>query len=54
MSRPQKIIPPIKGTFTDIINAVADGKGVPKARTRNMVNEKQVVRASQPPARKKG
>jgi hypothetical protein len=28
MSRPQKIIPPIKGEFQGIINAVADGKGV--------------------------
>jgi hypothetical protein len=27
MSRQQKIIPPVKGNFTDIINAVSDGKG---------------------------
>jgi hypothetical protein len=29
MSRPQKIIPPIRGEFQGIINAVADGKGMP-------------------------
>jgi len=27
MSRPQKMHKPIKASFTDIINAVADGKG---------------------------
>jgi hypothetical protein len=27
MSRQQKIIPPVKGSFEDIINAVSDGKG---------------------------
>ena len=31
MSRPQKIIPPIKGGFENIINAIADGRGVVKA-----------------------
>jgi hypothetical protein len=28
MSRPQKIIPPVKGDFQSIVNAVADGKGM--------------------------
>jgi hypothetical protein len=32
MSRPQKIIPPIKGTFQSIINSVAAGKGVKQIR----------------------
>lgn len=32
MSRPQKIIPPIKGTFQQIINSVASGKGVKQVR----------------------
>jgi hypothetical protein len=39
MSRPQKIIPPIKGSFTEIINAVADGRGIQKSRTKDMANE---------------
>ncbi|MGH7951121.1 MAG: hypothetical protein ACREFE_04270 [Limisphaerales bacterium] len=39
MSRPQKIIPPIKGSFTQIINAIAGGKGVKKL-TRNQLSEK--------------
>jgi hypothetical protein len=28
MSRPQKMHKPLKGGFTQIINAIADGKGV--------------------------
>jgi hypothetical protein len=28
MSRPQKMHKPLKGNFADIINAIADGKGV--------------------------
>jgi hypothetical protein len=27
MSRPQKIVPPIKGTFTDILTSIAIGSG---------------------------
>ena len=34
MSRQQKIIPPVKGNFTDIINMVADGKGVKQIKGR--------------------
>jgi hypothetical protein len=32
MSRQQKIIPPVKGNFQDIINRVADGKGTRQVR----------------------
>jgi hypothetical protein len=53
MSRPQKIIPPVKGTFTEIINAVADGKGVLKSRTKDMANERKFTRSSGPPPPKK-
>jgi len=52
MSRPQKIHPPIKGSFTEIINAVADGKGV-KLQARNASRPKNIVRASEPPTPKK-
>ena len=34
MSRPQKMHKPLKFIFTEIINAVADGKGVAKPRGR--------------------
>jgi hypothetical protein len=47
MSRPQKIIPPIKGSFTQIINSIADGKGV-KRQPANQSPQK-TVRASAPP-----
>jgi hypothetical protein len=44
MSRPQKIHPPIKASFTQIINAIADGRGVsppkPKNLTRNQMKTK--------------
>lgn len=53
MSRPQKIIPPIKGAFTDIINNVADGKGVSKPQTRDFANEKMVRSTAKPPPPKK-
>jgi hypothetical protein len=43
MSRPQKMHKPLKFSFTEIINAVADGRGVKRAknaaRSKNMVNE---------------
>jgi len=32
MSRPQKIVPPVKGGFQKIINSVADGKGIKHVR----------------------
>jgi hypothetical protein len=34
MSRQQKIIPPVKGSFIDIINAVSDGKGMKQIKGR--------------------
>jgi hypothetical protein len=30
MSRPLKIIPPLKGTFNEILTRIADGHGVKK------------------------
>jgi hypothetical protein len=47
MSRPQKIIPPVKGDFQKIINSVADGKGV--KQIRNSLSKP----AANPPAPKK-
>jgi hypothetical protein len=49
MSRPQKIIPQIKGGFTDIITAIADGKGVVKAKRPK---SEDVLKASQPKPKK--
>ncbi len=44
---------PLKGSFTDIINAVADGKGV-KIQARNAALSKdRMVRSSEPPQPKK-
>jgi len=34
MSRQQKIIPPVKGTFNQIINNVTDGRGVKQIRNQ--------------------
>lgn len=39
---------PLKGSFTDIINAVADGKGV-RVQAKNMTRSKDIVKASEPP-----
>ena len=53
MSRPQKLHKPIKGNFTDIINAIADGRGVKsKPTTGILANRKQPIRASEPPPKK--
>ena len=49
MSRPLKIIPPIKGTFNEILTRIADGHGVKKPQTP----PKNIVRASQPTPPKK-
>jgi hypothetical protein len=51
MSRPQKIHKPLKGSFTDIINAVADGKGV-KIQATGASRPKNIVKASQPTPKK--
>jgi hypothetical protein len=42
MSRPQKMHKPLKGDFSQIINAIADGKGVAKTQTRT----KNIVKAT--------
>jgi len=42
---------PLKGSFTDIINAVADGKGV-KVQAKNMTRSKNIVKASESPTKK--
>jgi hypothetical protein len=47
MSRPQKIIPPIKGGFAQIINSIADGKGV-KRQPSNQSPQKMVRSAPSP------
>ena len=49
MSRPQKMHKPLKGSFTDIINAVADGRGVKKIQAKNALRPKDIVKASEPP-----
>jgi len=43
---------PMKGSFTQIINAVADGKGV-KLQGQNAAQPKDIVKASEPPKSKK-
>lgn len=35
MSRPRKIIPPIKGGFAKILTAIADGKGYEKPKPKD-------------------
>jgi hypothetical protein len=39
---------PLKGDFSQIINAIADGKGV-KLQARNAARSKSIVKASEPP-----
>jgi hypothetical protein len=45
MSRPLKIIPPIKGTFNEILTRIADGHGVKKLQART----KSMAKPSPPP-----
>jgi hypothetical protein len=52
MSRPQKMHKPLKGNFTQIINAIADGKGVSKTQTRSFTPPKNIVKASVQPPKK--
>jgi hypothetical protein len=42
---------PLKGDFTQIINAIADGKGV-KLQASNASRPKNIVKASEPPPKK--
>ena len=46
MSRPQKIMKPIKASFIQVINAVADGKGMKHVPLKNQ-------RADNPPPKPK-
>jgi len=46
MSRPQKMHKPLKGDFTQIINAIADGKGV-KLEARNAARSKNIVKTTE-------
>lgn len=53
MSKPQKMHKPLKGDFTQIINAIADGKGV-KLQARNAASPKgNILKASVPTPPKK-
>jgi hypothetical protein len=51
MSRPQKIIPPIKGSFDNILKSVAMGSGVGKRAALKLARTKSagqnIVKASQ-------
>jgi hypothetical protein len=51
MSRPQKIIPPIKGSFNNILRAVAMGSGAGKRAAiklaRGKAADHNIVKASQ-------
>jgi hypothetical protein len=57
MSRPQKIIPPIKGDFNNILRAVAMGSGVGKRAAIKLARGKSagqnIIKASEPPTPKK-
>ena len=44
MSRPQKIIPPVNGSFNSILNSIAMGKGVGKKAAIKLTKKKTVVR----------
>jgi len=57
MSRPQKIIPPIKGDFNSILSAVAMGSGKGKRAAiklaRSKAAEQNAIKESEPPTPKK-
>jgi len=56
MSRPQKIIPPIKGDFNSILAAVAMGSGKGKRAAlklaRSKAADQDIVKASDPTRKK--
>jgi hypothetical protein len=56
MSRPQKIIPPIKGDFNSILSAVAMGSGKGKRAAiklaRSKAADQDIVKASDPTHKK--
>ena len=43
MSRPQKIIPPIKGSFNSILGSIAMGSGGGKKAAGKLAKEKTVI-----------
>jgi hypothetical protein len=47
MSRPQKIIPPIKGDFNRILSAVAMGSGKGKRAALKLARKKNILKTSQ-------
>lgn len=49
MSRPQKIIPPIKGSFNSILGSIAMGSGVGKKAAMKLAKEKVVTLKPAPP-----
>jgi hypothetical protein len=53
MSRPQKIIPPIKGDFQSIVAAVAMGSGKGKRAAIELQARKATVKPSSPEPPKK-
>jgi hypothetical protein len=51
MSRPQKIIPPIKGTFNGILTSIALGSGKGKkaaVKLAKKADEPNIIKASEP------
>jgi len=46
MSRPQKIIPPIKGTFTEILTSVTMGSGAGRRAAIKLAREKAAEKNS--------
>jgi len=48
MSRPQKMHKPIKASFIQVVNAVADGKGV-KVQAKDKALRRNLIQASKPP-----
>jgi hypothetical protein len=47
MSRPQKIIPPVKGSFNNILRSVAMGSGAGKRAARELA--RNPIRPTPPP-----
>jgi hypothetical protein len=53
MSRPQKLHKPLKFNFSEIINAVADGKGVKQSPSaEKMTRSKNLMKAINHPPKK--
>ena len=57
MSRPQKIIPPVKGSFNSILGSIAMGSGKGKKAALKLAREKsggEIATASEPRRKKNG